>query len=71
MDQKDWEATGGVFCPVCHCETVRLIEGRCPSCHEKKSYEEARAMEHIAMALTYWARPRRKPINASSSRRSP
>lgn len=59
LTNNDWDKAGGAFCPACSQETVRFEEGLCPSCVRKKKGEEARAMEHIAMALTYRAKPRR------------
>jgi rubredoxin len=56
----DWD-TPGPPCPRCGRETFRFLgdERVCPDCHRRKCQEEARAMEHIAMALTYRVLPRR------------
>jgi len=59
MTGEDWQRAGGNFCPSCSNETLRLVDGQCPECWHKRSQEEARAMEYVAMALTYWTRPRR------------
>ena len=32
--EDDWEKSGGLFCPSCGNEVVRIIEGRCPQCHQ-------------------------------------
>lgn len=60
LTSNDWDRAGGLFCPGCGHETLRLIDNRCPTCYRKKSYEEVRAMEYIAMALTYRVLPKRR-----------
>jgi len=34
MLKDDWEKSGGLHCPLCGSEVVRMIEGRCPQCHQ-------------------------------------
>lgn len=76
MNNDEWEAAGGLACPLCGQETVRLKEitpgnWGCQECYRKKMYEESRAIEYIAMALTYRSLPKKKRTNAFSSRPSP
>jgi len=59
MNQKDWEAAGGEICPSCGKEVVRILDGMCLQCWERKNAEEVRAMEYMEMALTYDPRKRR------------
>lgn len=68
MNQVEWEKAVGVTCPRCNQASLRFLNGLCPKCLHKKETEEARAMEYIAMALTYSARSKKKAI--SSTRRS-
>lgn len=36
MTQDDvWEKTGGIFCPECGEEVVRIVDGKCPQCNKK------------------------------------
>ncbi len=69
----NWDMSRGDPGPCCGQETLRLLDGVCPRCHRRKSQNEARAMEYIAMALTYRVLPRRgrKPSCGGAGRPSP
>ena len=40
LTKTDWDKAGGLVCPECGRETVRMIDGLCPECHKKKAAEE-------------------------------
>lgn len=50
---EDWEKTGGVYCPKCHQEVVRIINGLCPQCHYAKEKVETEQREEKTMRRYY------------------
>ena len=55
-NMDEWDQAAGVTCPSCGEETLRLIEGRCPSCHramiaQKEIQLEDRAERHHVSRL--------------------
>lgn len=34
LTTEDWERAGGKFCTGCGGEVLRIIEGKCPHCHQ-------------------------------------
>ena len=46
LTSEDWEKCGGVVCRGCGEEVVRIIEGKCPYCHQAiVAIREARSEE--------------------------
>lgn len=43
--QNDWDRAGGLFCPQCNQETVRLINGVCPTCAKVNSEKASENIE--------------------------
>jgi hypothetical protein len=39
MNEEAWEAAGGLFCPKCGQETVRILDGLCLDCYMEKNAE--------------------------------
>ena len=45
MDSAEWASAGGAACPKCRGETVRFLEGVCPSCFKTMDAERTERME--------------------------
>lgn len=43
--KQNFDACGDVYCPGCHEESVRFINGLCPSCSQKLELKKAKKME--------------------------
>lgn len=53
MKESDWKQSGGVFCPSCGSEVVRLIQNLCPQCHSTTLAEQDRNLERKSMKRYY------------------
>ena len=68
MTFDDWRKTGGIYCPKCGREVVRLINGVCPWCYrniEKKRIDE---QEDKAMKRYYRSKLRDGTISLAQMR---
>lgn len=45
MSIKEWNGAGGVLCPECGEETLRIIDGTCVQCYNRKVAERERKLE--------------------------
>lgn len=50
----EWEKAGGVFCPACREETVRILRGVCPSCFKKLDAERIEKLAVQSKKRYYW-----------------
>ena len=39
VTMRDFNACGGVFCPKCQVETLRILNGYCPGCNRARENE--------------------------------
>lgn len=67
-DRKDWERAGGVVCPRCSKETVRLIGGLCPRCWLEKESKRIEKQEDKTMRRHYKRRLREGTISLPEMR---
>jgi NMD protein affecting ribosome stability and mRNA decay len=65
---EDWERAGGVYCPGCGQETVRLLNGLCPTCAREAAEETDAQIEDRAMRNYYRNEIRKGNINLSRMR---
>jgi len=45
MSINEWNDAGGVVCPECGGETLRLVDGVCLGCYNRKVAERERKLE--------------------------
>jgi predicted amidophosphoribosyltransferase len=51
--EEEWAKSGGLFCPQCGDEVVRLIDGICRQCFLKQEAEQAAHIEDRAQRRYY------------------
>jgi len=66
--EEDWDKTAGVICPDCKQETVRLIDGMCPQCHNEKVAEREGKEEEKSERRYYGRRLREGTISLAQMR---
>ena len=49
MDNEDWDKAGGIICPACGQETVRLVGRLCPQCSKKLPDDLAAKLTKIGL----------------------
>lgn len=59
-DTQGYDDCNGVVCPECRQEVFRIVNGHCPKCEARITMQNERAMEKIAMALTYMPKNRKR-----------
>lgn len=64
----EWEKSGGVYCPNCGQETVRLFHNLCPQCLKEKEAEETAAAEDKSMKRYYKREMTKGTISISTMR---
>lgn len=64
----DWERAGGINCPKCHQEVVRIINGLCPQCHHAREKADAEQVEDKTMRRYYKRGLRRGTISLGQMR---
>lgn len=45
MTIKEWNDAGGIICPDCDQETLRIIDGACLQCYNRKVAEREEKLE--------------------------
>lgn len=65
---EDWKNAGGASCPECGQETVRFLNGLCPTCARRVEEESEEQMEDRAMRNYYKDKLKRGTISLSQMR---
>ena len=68
LHNHNWDRAGGLNCPQCKAETVRLISGLCPQCHQEAEAERARKLEDRTERRYYHDQLRKGTINLAQMR---
>lgn len=63
--KDNWSKAEGPICPECGQETLRLIDGICPRCHNRKIAERDQKMEEKKERRYYQDRLRKGDISLS------
>jgi len=68
LAKVNWDKTGGVICPSCNRETVRMIDGVCLQCHREKVAEREKRKEDKAERRYYKEQLRKGTISLAQMR---
>ena len=63
LNEVDWDKLGGVTCPSCNRETVRIINGVCLQCHRDRVAEREKKKEDKAERRYYKEQLRKGTIS--------
>lgn len=69
MNRKEWDNACGVYCPRCHHETMRVLDGLCSQCQSRVEEERVEKLERRKMKRYYTDKLRRGEITLSQMRR--
>lgn len=65
---SQWDDAAGVLCPECGQETLRLIDGKCPSCYQAMVVKEVEKAEDKSMRRIYSRKMREGTISLKEMR---
>jgi NMD protein affecting ribosome stability and mRNA decay len=65
---QDWETARGEVCSECGQETLRIREGLCPQCYNRKKMEQDIRFEERATRRSYRARLRAGTVSLAELR---
>ena len=68
LTKVDWDKTGGVTCPSCNRETVRMIDGVCLQCYRDRVAEREKKEEDKAERRYYKEQLRKGTISLAQMR---
>lgn len=63
-----WEDAGGVECPQCHRETLRMLQGLCPACSREQGLVRAATLGDLAERRYYKSQLRKGAISMGELR---
>jgi NMD protein affecting ribosome stability and mRNA decay len=65
---QDWDAAKGEFCSDCGREALRIQDGLCPQCYNRKRMEQDIRLEERATRRSYRARLRAGTVSLTELR---
>lgn len=68
MNETDWIVSGGLYCPKCGSNMVRMINGQCLQCYKATVMEREKKAEDRSMRRFYYRRLREGTISLREMR---